>query len=100
MIALRVLYARDQARLEAARATPEGRASITAETRVLLRRTAQGAELYRLSLDGKRVTARFGIGDALRMQRLRFDSISDARAEYFARLEDLSRKGYLDATQD
>jgi hypothetical protein len=100
MIALRVLYAREQARLEAARATPEGRASITAETRVLLRRTAQGAELYRLSLDGKSVTARFGIGDALRMQRLRFDSVSDARVEYFARLEDLSRKGYLDATQD
>jgi hypothetical protein len=34
------------------------------------------------------------------MQRLRFDSASDARAAYFARLDDLSRKGYLDATQD
>jgi hypothetical protein len=100
MIALRVLYAREQARLEAARATPEGRASITAETRVLLRRTARGAELYRLSLDGRHVTARFGIGDALRMQRLRFDTASEARAAYFARIDDLSRKGYLDATQD
>jgi hypothetical protein len=100
MIALRVLYAREQARLEAARATLEGRASITAETRVLLRRTGRGAELYRLSLDGRSVTARFGIGDALRMQRLRFDSASQARTEYFARLDDLSRKGYLDATQD
>jgi hypothetical protein len=100
MIALRVLYAREQARLEAARATPEGRASITAETRVLLRRTARGAELCRLSLDGRHVTARFGIGDALRMQRLRFDTASEARAEYFARVDDLSRKGYLDATQD
>jgi hypothetical protein len=100
MIALRVLYAREQARLEAARATPEGRASITAETRVLLRRTARGAELYRVSLDGRCVTARFGIGDALRMQRLRFDTASEARAAYFARIDDLSRKGYLDATQD
>jgi len=100
MIALRVLYARDTARLEAARGTPEGRALITAETRVLLRRTARGAELFRLSLDGRTVTSRFGVGDALRMQRLRFDSAPDARAAYFERLETLSQKGYLDATQD
>jgi hypothetical protein len=100
MIALRVRYAREQARLEAARGTPEGRALITAETRVLMRRSERGAELYRLSLDGRSVTSRFGIGDALRMQRLRFDSASDARAAYFARLDDLSQKGYLDATQD
>ncbi len=100
MIALRVRYAREQARLEAARQTPEGRALIDAETRVLMRRTRRGAELYRVSLDGRSVTARFGIGDSLRMQRLRFDSVSDARAAYFERLEDLSQKGYLDATQD
>jgi hypothetical protein len=100
MIALRVRYAREQARLEAARNTPEGRALITAETRVLMRRTAAGAEQYRLSLDGRTVTARFDTGDAARMQRLRFDSAADARIAYFARLEDLSQKGYLDATQD
>ena len=100
MIALRVRYAREQARLEAARTTPEGRALITAETRVLMRRTGRGAELYRISLDGRSVTARFGVGEALRMQRLRFDSAPDARAAYFERLEDLSQKGYLDATQD
>jgi hypothetical protein len=100
MIALRVLYAREQARLEAARETPEGRALITAETRVLIRRTAAGAEQYRLSLDGRNVTARFGTGDAQRMQRLRFESASDARSSYFERLVDLSQKGYLDATQD
>ncbi|HSS00653.1 MAG TPA: hypothetical protein VLM79_26520 [Kofleriaceae bacterium] len=98
MIALRVHHVREQARLEAARETPEGRALITAETRVLLRRTAAGAELYRLSLDGRTVTARFGRGDPLRMQRLRFDSASDARTAYFERLEQLSQKGYLDAT--
>lgn len=100
MIALRVAYARQQAALEAARETPEGRAQITAETRVLLRRSARGAETYRLSLDGRHVTARFGLGDALRMQRLRFDSIADARNAYFARLATLATKGYLDATQD
>ena len=100
MIALRVAYARELAQLEAARNTPEGRAQITAETRVLLRRTAAGAETFRISLDGRMVTARFGLGDALRMQRLRFDSAADARTAYFARLEDLATKGYLDATQD
>jgi hypothetical protein len=98
MIALRVHHVREQARLEAARETPEGRALITAETRVLMRRTTAGAELYRLSLDGRTVTARFGRGDPLRMQRLRFDSASDARTAYFERLEQLSQKGYLDAT--
>jgi hypothetical protein len=67
---------------------------------VLVRRTVRGAETYRISLDGRSVTARFGVGDALRMQRLRFDSAPDARAAYFARLEALSQKGYLDATQD
>ena len=100
MIALRVLYAREQARLEAARLTPEGRAMITAETRVLMRRTARGAETYRLSLDGRHVVARFGVGSDLRLQRLRFDSAPDARNAYFERLEDLSQKGYLDATAD
>jgi hypothetical protein len=98
MIALRVAYAREQARLEAARETAEGRALITAETRVLMKRTQMGAETYRLSLDGRTVTARYGRGDPLRMQRLRFDSASDARTAYFERLEQLSQKGYLDAT--
>ena len=100
MIALRVAYARTAAALEAARNTPEGRAQITAETRVLLRRTTAGAETFRLALDGRNVTSRFGLGDALRVQRLRFDSIADARSAYFARLEELATKGYLDATQE
>ena len=100
MIALRVAYAREQARLEAARQTEEGRAMITAETRVLMKRTQQGAETYRLSLDGRTVTARYGLGEALRMQRLEFDTAEDARSEYFTRLSTLATKGYLDATQD
>jgi hypothetical protein len=100
MIALRVAYAREQAALEAARGTAEGRAQITAETRILLRRTPKGAESYRLSLDGRNLTARFGIGDALRVQRQRFDSIDDARSAYFERLATLATKGYLDATQE
>ncbi len=100
MIALRVAYAREQAELEAARQTPEGRARISAETRVLLRRTAQGAETFRISLDGRRVITRAGEGATQRLQQLRFDTASEARAAYFSRLADLAAKGYLDATQD
>jgi hypothetical protein len=100
MIALRVAYTREQAALEAARQTAEGRAQITAETRTLLRRTGKGAESYRLSLDGRNLTARFGLGDALRVQRQRFDSIDEARSAYFERLATLATKGYLDATQE
>lgn len=100
MIALRVAFAREQARLESARTTAEGRALIMAETRVLMKRTAKGAETYRISLDGRDVVARFGLGDALRMQRLQFDSAESARDAYFARLDELATKGYLDATQD
>lgn len=100
MIALRVAYAREQARLESARTSEEGRALITAETRVLMKRTRAGAETYRLSLDGRTVTARFGVGDALRMQRLAFDTADDARSAYFARLQALATKGYLDATAE
>ena len=96
MIALRVKLSREQARLEAARETAEGRAQITAETRILMRRTAAGAETYRLSLDGRTVTSRH---DA-RMQKLKFDTIDDARAAYFARLASLATKGYLDATAE
>jgi hypothetical protein len=101
MLALRVLLAREEARLEADRQTPEGRARITAETRTLLRRTTAGAETYRISLDGKNVVSRFGAGSASpRLQHLRFSSLDAARAAYFARLAELATKGYLDATQE
>lgn len=100
MVALRVKLAREQARLEADRLTPEGRARISAETRVLMRRTDKGAETYRLSLDGRMIVSRFGGGSSERLQKLRFDSLDDARTAYFARLADLATKGYLDATQD
>ncbi|MEO8846533.1 MAG: SWIM zinc finger family protein [Kofleriaceae bacterium] len=102
MVALRVVLVREESRLEAERLTPEGRARITAETRTLLRRTKVGAETYRLSLDGRNVVARFGAGLETdhRMQRLRFPTVDAARAAYFARLDELATKGYLDATQE
>jgi hypothetical protein len=103
LIALRVAFNRAQAKLEADRLTPQGRAQITAETRVLIRRTTAGPDQIRLTLDGKRVVTRKGspgIATSARMQSLRFDSTMEARAAYFGRLQDLAKKGYLDATQD
>jgi len=96
MIAVRVLYAREQARLEEERGTEAGRALIRAETRTLLRRTARGAETFRLSLDGRQVIARFGRAEPLQMQRLLFATADEARVAYFARLEELGARGYLD----
>ena len=101
MIALRVQLAREQARLEAARETPEGRALITAETRTLMRRTA--ARRRDLSALARRPHRH----RALRHRRARCacsscgsTTVDDARGAYFARLDDLATKGYLDATQD
>nr|HEX4312400.1 SWIM zinc finger family protein [Kofleriaceae bacterium] len=100
MIALRLFDAREQARREAERTSDGGRANLTAETRELFRRTAAGAESYRISLDGRDVIARFGVGQALRAQHLRFDTLDEARQVYLARLEQLAQKGYVDASRD
>ncbi len=96
MIAVRVLFAREQARLERARSTAEGRRLIQAETRTLTRRTQAGTEQVRLSLDGRQVIARFGLREPLRMQRLCFATADAARDGYFGRLDELSARGYLD----
>jgi SWIM zinc finger len=96
MIAVRVLFAREQARLESARSTSDGRMLIRAETRTLTRRTTVGTEQVRLSLDGRQVVARFGHREPLRMQRLCFATSDAARDGYFNRLDELSARGYLD----
>lgn len=96
MMAVRVLFAREQAKLESARATPEGRRLIHAETRTLTRRTHAGTEQVRLSLDGRQVVARFGLREPLRQQRLLYTTPEAARDGYFNRLDELSARGYLD----
>jgi SWIM zinc finger len=104
MMAVRVLFAREQAKLENARSTAEGRKLIHAETRTLTRRiggtgdsNGGGAtEQVRLSLDGRQVVARFGTREPLRQQRLLFTSPDAARDGYFNRLDELSARGYLD----
>jgi predicted DNA-binding WGR domain protein len=98
MIALRLAYGRKLAEAEAMRQTPEGRRTIRAETRTLVRRDATGGEsVFRVSLDDKVVVVQWGprTGQA-RHQRLWFDTDAQARESYFARLESLSHEGYVD----
>lgn len=99
MIALRLLYARQQAELERARNTEKGRKLIRAETRTMIRREAGRTTMYRLSLSDRSVTLRYGDHpDRMRMNRLFFATADDARDEYFQRLAGYSDKGFIDAS--
>lgn len=99
MIALRLLFSRQQAELERARNTPDGRKLIRAETRTLVRRQAESSLTYRLSLDEREVVIRWGgHPDRMRMHRLRFANGDAARDEYFGRLAALAAKGFIDAS--
>jgi hypothetical protein len=105
MIALRLAFARQQAELERARGTEEGRKLIRAETRTLVRRepghagTASSSTTFRLSLDDRQVVVRWGSHpDRMRMQRLLFPSADEARDEYFQRLARLGQRGFIDAS--
>lgn len=99
MIALRLAHARQQAQLERARNTPEGRTLIVAETRVMTRRKGSGVMTYRLSLDDRRVIVRWGERpDRMRVQKLFFADADGAKTEYFARLDALGDKGFVDAS--
>ncbi len=99
MIVLRLRYAREQAALEQARETAEGRRLIRAETRTLTRRQGETVLSYRVSLDERQVLLRWGNDpQALRQQRLLFNRPEEARDAYFARLDGLAKQGFIDAS--
>jgi hypothetical protein len=99
MIALRLLYAREQAALERARNTEEGRKLIRAETRMLIRRRERGSTTYRVSLSERQVIVRWGDHpDDMRMTQQLFASVDDARDEYFRRLRWCADNGFIDAS--
>ncbi|MBM4776910.1 MAG: SWIM zinc finger family protein [Archangiaceae bacterium] len=98
LLALRLFHQRRQLHDEAARLTPEGRALIRAETRTYVRRQGNKELVYRVSLDDKLVRVLWGPrNQEPRQQRTWFDSDSQARDAYFARLESLSTEGFIDA---
>ena len=62
-------------------------------------RHAGGETVHHLSLDRTIVRARWGErGAHPRQQRLHFDSVADARAAYFERVDALEAQGFLDAS--
>ncbi len=96
LVALRLVHSLDEAAL---RASGKARGVITAETRTYSRREPQGERVHQLSLDGQQVRIRWGVaGEPMRLQRLRFNSVDEARDDYLARADALEQTGYLDAT--
>lgn len=97
LIALRLVEAREEARRKAQRGAARG--SITIETRTYARRHPRGEDVYQVALDRRRVKVRWGLrGQEPRVQALVFNSVEEAQAAYFARVDDLERRGFLDAT--
>lgn len=97
LVALRLLEAREAARRRAQRGA--ARDTVTIETRTYAKRHESGEDVYQLSLDRQRLKVRWGLrGQEARVQRLVFNSEGAARSAYFARVDDLERRGFLDAT--
>jgi predicted DNA-binding WGR domain protein len=96
-VALRLAEAREEAARRAQRG--HARSTVVIETRSYARRHARGEDVVQVALDRRRVKVRWGLrGQPPRVQALSFNSAEDARAAYFARVDDLERRGYLDAT--
>jgi hypothetical protein len=96
LVALRLAYAEQEAK-RAKKADPHQ--AIKTETRTYSRRSAAGEDVVQVTLDRARLRVRWGrAGQVMRTQMLRFNSDDEARAAYFARVEELGGKGYIDAT--
>jgi hypothetical protein len=99
LIALRLAHAAEEAK-RAKGVDP--RQVIVAETRTYSKRDEAGREqVYQVTLDRQRLKIRWGrAGLDQRLQTLRYNSVDEARAAYFARISDLDERGYLSATGD
>jgi hypothetical protein len=96
LVALRLAYAEQEAR-RAKGLDP--RQAVTVETRSYTRRDAAGEEVIQVTLDRTRLKVRWGrAGGPERVQVLRFNSADEARTAYFARVQNLEARGFLDAT--
>ena len=97
LVALRVAFGRLEAERRAARG--KARDTITVETRTDQRRDPKGEQVCQIALDDKRLKVRKGRGgEKPRVQNLVFDSVAEARAAYFAHVDDLEKRGFLDAS--
>jgi predicted DNA-binding WGR domain protein len=96
LIALRLAYAEQEAKR---RKSGDPRQTVTVETRTFSKRDEEGEDLIQLSLERQKLKVRWGrSGKALRMQTLAFNTVEEARAAYFSRVDQATTRGYLDAT--
>jgi hypothetical protein len=96
LIALRLAYAAEEQRRAREAAPQKG---VTVETRSYTRRDETGEEVAQVTLDRKRLKVRWGrAGQPQRLQVMRFNSVDEARAAYFARIGEYNARGFLDAT--
>jgi hypothetical protein len=103
LIGLRIAQAEEEERRRQARGSERG--TITLETRTYARRVPAAAtggeteEIVQLALDRQRLRVRWGPrGAKLRVQSFVFGSVAEARAAFFARVDDLEARGYLDGS--
>jgi hypothetical protein len=98
LVALRLCHADQEARRQ--RGEGGGRDAVQVETRAFSRRTRAGDEdVVQISLERHRVKTRRGrAGQPMRLQVLQFNSPDQARAVYFAQVDQLAAAGYLDAS--
>lgn len=98
LVALTAQHAQEEARRRAGRGA-EGRRGVSIETRAYVKRSAGGEELMQVSLNHKRLFVSWGPrGARPRSQTLFFDTPDQAREAYFARIDGLEARGYLDTT--
>jgi len=96
LTALRILHAQE---LEKRMKNQSARNRILLETRTYSKRGKSGENICQITLDRHMLRTRFGLsGQSLRLQNLRFNTPDDARNAYFTRLDELTEKGYMDAT--
>jgi hypothetical protein len=98
LIALRMAHAQFEAKRAANRGKARGRVQV--ETRTYSQRHPKGEMVYQVALDRTRIKVRWGERSEARprVQQQFFDSVADARAAYFARVDDLETRGFLDAS--
>jgi hypothetical protein len=97
LAALRLAEAREEQRKKAQRGA--SRTTVVHETRTYALRHEKGEDVYQVALDRQRLKVRWGLrGAPQRVQSLVFNSVEEAQAAYFARVDDLEKRGFLDAT--
>lgn len=96
LIALRLAYAeQERKRL----ASGDAQAAVIVQTRTYSRRDERGEDVCQVSLERQRLKVRWGrAGQPMRLVTMRYNTVDEARTAFFARLDELSARGYLDAT--